>query len=169
MKSVRLLSPLACAAVFAVCSLGALRAEEQPSTIKFSDPSKPGTVKVVLAHGDLRIQGADTKEVTVKTDSKPVSRPRKDGLRVLTASSSYSLTEKDNVATLDAMAEGWAGSSADFQLTVPRNTSVVITSKWGGDVTCSNVGGDIDITAMNGEIRLDDVAGAVTVETMNGE
>src|SRR3954466_4426681 len=111
MKSVRLLSPLACAPLFAVCSLGALRAEEQPSSIKFSDPSKPGTVKVVLAHGDLRIQGTDAADVTVKTDSKAVNKPRKDGLRVLTASSSYLLTEKDNTITLDAMAEGWGGSS----------------------------------------------------------
>lgn len=168
MKNLRL--PFVLAAVAAVALVGRLRAEEVPATIKFSDPSKPGTVKVVLAHGDLRITGNDAKgEVTVKTDSKVQNQKRKDGMRVLTASASYSLNEKDNVITLDAMAEGWGGGSADFRLTVPRNTSVTVLSKWGGDVTATNISGDIDINSMNGEIRLDEIAGGVAVETMNGE
>lgn len=170
MKKSVLRFPLALAAVAAVALVGRLRAEEVPTTIKFSDASKPGTVKVILAHGDLRITGTDAKgEVTVKTDSKTTSQKRKDGMRVLTASASYSLTEKDNIITLDAMAEGWGGGSADFRLTVPRNTSVSVSSKWGGDVTATNISGDIDISSMNGEIRLDEIAGGVAVETMNGE
>jgi hypothetical protein len=169
MKNPRLLSSLMIATTLATFFLSAACAEEAPTTAKFSDPGKPGTLKVILAHGNLRISGGDVTDVSVRSDSKVVNRPRKDGLRTLTSSSSFMLNEKDNVVTLDAMADGWGGGSSDFRVTVPRNTSVVVQSGWGGDIVCTNIAGDIDIKSSNGEIRLDDVAGGVAVETMNGE
>lgn len=147
----------------------AARADEATSSIKFSDPAKPGTVKIILARGDLRVSGVETSEVTVRSEAKAVTKaPRKDGLRVLTASTSFGLTEKDNVITLDA-ADGWTGGGADFHLNVPLNTSIVVQNSWGGDITCAGLRGDIEINAMNGEIELFDVSGGVVVSTMNGE
>jgi len=145
-------------------------AEETPSILAFSDPAKPGTLKIQVGRGDLRIQGTDTTEVMVKSEAKAATKaPRKDGLRVLTAASSFSLTEKDNVITLDALGDGWAGSSADFRITVPRTTSIIVQNSWGGDVICTGLSGDIEINSMNGQIRLDDVSGGIVVSTMNGE
>ena len=167
MKSIRLILS-ACAAG---ALLASLRAEPTTSSIKFSDPAKPGRLEIRLARGDLRIQATDTTEVSVKSEAKPATpAPRKDGLRVISASSSFSLTEKDNLAVLDATAEGWGGKSgADFNLTVPRNTAVVVQNSWGGDITCTGLAGNLEINSMNGEIRLDEVAGGVVVSTMNGE
>ena len=175
MKSVRLYSSLLLAAAFALLLLTAARAEEGVTAVKFSDPAKPGTLKVVVAHGDIRITGADTAEVTVKSEAKPVTqKPRKDGLRVLTASSSYALTEIDNVVTLDALSQGWGssggwGGAANFRITVPRATNIIVASSFGGDITCAGVGGDLEINSLNGEIRLEDVAGGAIISTMNGE
>ena len=67
----------------------AARAEDNSSTtIKFSDLTKPGTLKISVGHGDLHIAGVESSagELTVKSDAQPVtSAPRKDGLRVITA------------------------------------------------------------------------------------
>src|SRR5687767_12365007 len=64
------------------------------NTIAFSDPSKPGTVKISLGRGELRVQGTDTNEVTVKTEAKSTSsKPRKDGMRVISSASSFALSE----------------------------------------------------------------------------
>lgn len=155
----------------AVTLLTAARADETTSEIKFSDPAKPGTLKVSVARGELRIRGVDGDVITIKSDAKAVaSAPRKDGLRVLTASSSFNLSEKDNVITLDAGIDAWGkGSSPDFDIAVPRATSLIISNSWGGEISCVDVAGDIEIKNMNGEIKLDGVAGAVLVETMNGE
>ena len=170
MKSIRLYSSLLLAAAFALFLLTAARAEEGVNTVKFSDPAKPGTLKVVVAHGDIRITGTDTAEVSVKSEAKPVSsKPRKDGLRVLTASSSYALNDKDNVVTLDAMSQGWAGGAADFRITVPRTTNVIVASSFGGDITCAGVAGDLEINSLNGEIRLEDISSGAIISTMNGE
>ena len=161
---------LTAALTFAVVS-GA-RAQNDANTIKFSDPAKPGTLKIVMAHGSMRIQGTDAAEVVVGSESKPVSRtPRKDGLRVLSSAASFSLTEKDNVITLDTSDGLWrgGGGNGDFRVSVPRNTSVVVQSAFGGDINCNGIAGDIEINSMNGEIRLDDVSGGIVVGTMNGE
>ncbi len=158
------------ATVLTLVFLVAARGEEATTAIKFSDPAKPGTVKIVLARGNLRIAGTDSVEVSVKSTARAASRaPRKDGLRVLTSSSSFSLSEKDNVVTLDAASDGWSGAGSDFNLTVPRSSAVVVQSSWGGDVECGGVAGDIEIHSMNGQIQLDEVTGGIVVDTMNGK
>lgn len=154
----------------ALLSAAAQAADKSSSTLSFSDPSQPGTVRIQLARGDLRIQGSDTEKVTVVSEAQPVaSRRRDDGLRVLTASTGFALTEKGNVITLDAFSDGWSGSAADFKVTVPRDTDIIVQSSFGGDIRCSDIAGDIEINSMNGEIRLENVAGGVVVGTHNGE
>ena len=157
-------------AILTLVFAASARSEENVSTIKFSDPTKAGTVKVILARGDLQIRGDDTAEVAVKSDPKAVTKaPRKDGLRVLSESSSFGLTEKDNLITLDALAGGWPGAHADFRLTVPRATTVIVANSYGGNIACEGVTGDIEIKSINGQVTLTDVSSGAIVETANGE
>jgi len=160
------------AAFFSALFLAAAKADETSSSIAFSDPSKPGSLRIRFARGNVSIRGADVSVITVKTDSQPADpAPRDDGLRVLSTSSTYALNEKNNVVTLEYGMESWTGSSADFNLTVPRSTSVSVGGSFGGNVSCSGVSGDLDIRSMNGRVHLDGVGGGscVCVETMNGE
>jgi len=150
--------------------LAAARAEESTSSISFTDPAKPGTLRIRVARGNVSIHGADANTLAVTTDSQPVdTAPRSDGLRVLSASSSYTLVEKNNVVTLEYGMEGWGGSSANFKIIVPRSTSVVVGGSFAGNVTCSGVSGDLDIHSLNGKVRLEGVDGGAMVETINGE
>lgn len=149
-----------------------LRASDETTTnIKFSDPSKPGTLKISLGRGDLVVQGTDTPEVNIRTNARASGQTvRKDGLRVISSAASFGLSEKDNVVTIDATSDmtGWKGG-AEFKIKVPKNTSVIVQNSWGGDITCSALTGDIDVKSMQGEIKLNDIGGAVLVETMNGK
>ncbi len=168
----RLFPSFCIAAGLALLLISAAHAQAPLSTIKFSEPANPGTLKIRVGHGDVRITGikSDTGEITVKSDAQAVtSAPRKDGLRVITAASSYALSEKANVITLDAT-ENWAqGRGGDFTITVPKSTSVIITSSWGGDISCSDLSGDVEIKGLNGEVKLTNLSGGALVETMNGE
>jgi len=162
--------PLLLAAALALVPLGTARADESISHLAFSDPSKPGTLKVRVWHGDVTIRGADVSDIAVKSDSTAVlPTPRKDGMRVLSTSSSFVLSEKGNVATLEYGGEGWSSGSADFEITVPRSTSVVISNSAHGDLECSGITGDIDVRTMSGDVKLTDITGGAMVETMNGE
>lgn len=169
MKTPAVLSrPLFFAALGLAAPFAGSAAGEANNVIKFSDPSKPGLVKITVSHGDIRVRGVDVPEVTVKSDARVTPTQRKDGLRVLTSSSSFAFTEKNNVIVIDATAEGWT-RNGDFEVNVPRNSSVVVNNSWGGAITCGNLSGDVEIKSMNGRVKLDDVAGGALVETMNGE
>jgi hypothetical protein len=170
MKTIRFHSPLILAAALALVCAVAARADESSSSIAFSDPSKPGTLKIHVWHGEVSVHGADVKAVSVTSESTPVnSAPRKDGMRVLSASASYVLSEKDNVVTLEYGVDGSAGASAGFDVTVPRNTSVVVANSVRGDFSCSGISGDIDVRTVNGDVKLGEVSGGALVETMNGD
>jgi hypothetical protein len=170
MKTTRTYFPIILAAAMALIPLHCALGDETSSQVAFSDPSKPGTLKIRIMHGDLTIHGADVKEVSVKSDCAPANpTPRKDGMRVLTSSSGFLLTEKDNVATLEYGSEGWTGGSADFDITVPRTTSIIVASTARGDFQCSDVSGDVDVRTMSGNVKLDGISGGALVETMNGE
>lgn len=169
MKTFRLFPSFVVACAM-TCGLAGARADDSNNTIKFSDPAKPGTVRVNLGRGELRVQGADTAEVTIKSDVQAASNKRtKDGLRVISASSGFSLAEKDNVVTIDAALNDFGRSGSDFRITVPRNTAVIVQNMWGGDIVCAGISGDIEVNSMRGEIRLEDVSGGVVAGTMNGE
>jgi hypothetical protein len=148
---------------------GALRAEENSTQLKFSDPSKPGTLKVNLEGGDLKIIGTeDATGITVVSDAKANSgRKRADGLRVLSASTSFSLTEKDNVAVLDAGFGRRHGTSSDYKITLPKNTAVIVSNPYG-ETRCTDLSGDVDVRSSNGAVTLQDVQAGASVETMNG-
>lgn len=168
--SSRLFPSLVIAALLTGFFLSAARAEDGVSTIKFSDPAKPGILKVALGHGNIRLTGTDTNEISIKSSARPITKTKnKEGLRILTTASSFGLVEKDNVVTLDAISENFKGNGADFTLTIPRNTRVMVQSSWGGDITCNDISGDLEIKNMNGSVRLDGVRGGVLVETQNGE
>ena len=168
MKSSQLYASFFLAAGLALLFLAVARADENIANFKFSDSTKPGTLKIHVGRGDIRVVGADAPEITIVSDSSsPESTSRKDGLRLLTASSSYSFAEKNNVATLDYGLTGRDGRS-EFRITVPRSTTVVIGNSWGGDITCGDLTGNIDIKCLNGDVRLNGVRAGAVVETMNG-
>jgi len=178
MKTTRPYPSLLIAAAFAALllltamSAPAARADgREISTIKFSDAAKPGTLKVSLAMGDIKIIGADVAEITVQTEMQSDNpAPRKDGMRVLSESATFSLTEKNNIVTLDAGHELSFGSGeTSFEILVPHNTSVVVTNSFGGEIHVGEITGDIEIKSLNGEVHLADVTAGVLVETMNGE
>lgn len=168
----RLFPAFLVAACLTLLFLSAARAESQLTSITFSDLTKPGTLKIRLGHGDLRLTGvtSDTGECTVRTDAEPAkAAKRKDGLRVITDATGFALTENANVVTLDAT-QSWGDRGVpDFAVTVPRSTTVVITSTWGGDIICTDLVGDVEIKGVNGEVKLINHAGGAVVESMNGE
>ncbi len=167
MKSFPLPASLFLAALLlGVPALSASGSDSTADRYKFSDPAKPGVIRITLAVGDLVVSGADTDTVTITTDigaAKPATRA--DGMRVLTETATLAVNEKNNILTLDAGLDSGIGHVA---LNVPRSTSVIVTQRLGGAVSLSNLAGDIEIKTLNGEVTLREISGGALVETMNG-
>ncbi|HUJ42796.1 MAG TPA: DUF4097 family beta strand repeat-containing protein [Opitutaceae bacterium] len=144
-----------------------------PTSLKFSDPAKPGKIRLHVMWGDVTVTGADTAEVTIVSNIKNKNAPevRPDGLRRLDSEVTYSASEKDNVITIELGGEAPFPPATDAALTItaPRTTSVVVQNSLGGDVTVKNLAGDAEIRCLNGEVKLEQISGAALVETMNGE
>jgi hypothetical protein len=161
---------LVLAAAAALLLTPAVRADDATTHLAFSDPAKPGTLKIRVWHGNVSVHGADVAEVSVRTSSQAAaSAPRADGLRVLTSAAGYTLVEKDNLMSLDYGLDGWAGQAASFDLTVPRATTVVVVSSLGGNLTCADLMGDVEIHSLNGRVDLENLTAGAIVETMNGQ
>jgi hypothetical protein len=142
--------------------------------IRFSDPAKPGRLKIYVAQGDLTVRGdtsADAIAVKSKLDTKLTRVKRNDGLRVLSdTAASFLLFEKNNVAEFSYGKDSWPmGEGANFEITVPANTALEIQNGWNGSVKVERVTGDVEVKGLNCEVKLTDLGGGAIVETMNGE
>jgi hypothetical protein len=170
MKTLRFRLPLLIAASLALAFARPAHADESLGHIAFSDPSKPGTLRIRVWQGTVTVRGADVKDISVKTDSTAVeSKPRDDGMRVLSTSSSYRLSENNNVVALDYGSDGYGASPADFDITVPKTTSVVVVNSIRGDFVCRGLSGDVDVRTIHGDVKADNMSGRVCIESMNGE
>lgn len=149
----------------------AFAAEGSITSIGFSDASRPGEVRIQIGNGRIIVRGSDEPQVTVSSSSSPKGQSveRKDGLRVISTVSSFSLTEKDNVIEFTAGMEGpGSGGPGRFEVRVPRSAALSVTNTWGGDITVENITGDVEIKNLGGEIVLTGLAGGALVETLNG-
>ena len=142
------------------------------SVVRFSDPTKPGTLRLLLPWADVHVTGTDGPDVIVESslNDKDKGETRDDGLRRLDDEVSFELTEDHNVAVVSIVGENaWAAHGSEFSIKVPRNTNLVVRTEAGGDILVEKVEGDLDINSVNGEVTLRDVASSAVVNTMNGE
>lgn len=143
------------------------------ASVTFADPSKPCLLKIYISNGDLKIHPGDSPaQVSVTSTAKPAedTAERKDGLRVLsTSSSGFSLKVDGNVASLDYGRDAWPhDGGAEFDVSVPKSVSLEIQNGWGGSVTLTKLNGDISLKALNCGVKASDLGGGLSVETMNG-
>jgi hypothetical protein len=141
-------------------------------TIPFSDPARPGTLKVRLVQGAVTVRGANTKEVAIdatgglrNSDSGSRRPPRADGLRRLSQPTGLNVEEEANVISITAR------PSDDGRLTiqVPTRTNLQLSLVNGGNIEVEGVEGDLEINNVNGDVRLANVSGSVVASSVNGQ
>jgi hypothetical protein len=141
------------------------------TTVAFSDPSRPGLLRVDLITGSITVKGTSRRDVMVsavdggnRRDRRPVPPPE-PGLRRLNQPAGFSLQEERNVMTISS--EAPAGRT-DFEIEVPTRTNLRLTTINGSQITVESVDGDIELQNVNGSIAVTNVAGAVVASTTNG-
>lgn len=167
---------------------GVARAQSTPTqlTVPFSDPSRPGTVKVNVLSGSISVTAGSGRDVVVTTtrggrDRDPQRErdrvpgrersgasgddPSAAGLRRLTPPAGVTADEENNVVTISSPVMGGA---VHLAIQVPPATSVVLRAVNGGNVSVEGVSGSLEVNNVNGSIRLADVAGPVIAHATNG-
>ncbi|SDF35262.1 Putative adhesin [Dyadobacter soli] len=141
-------------------------------TIPLSDPGKPGTLKVHLIRGSIRVTGYNGNQVVIDATTKQSDKQEKpkenaEGMRRISKSGAMdiSATEENNVVNVSSKL---FNSHMELNIKVPTKFSLNVGTINEGDVTIENVDGVLEITNVNGDIRLTNISGSAVANTVNG-
>jgi DUF4097 and DUF4098 domain-containing protein YvlB len=163
----------------ALAMAGPVPAQDDPVdrvTVQLTDPDKPASLSVGLINGGITVRGYDGKEVIVeaRTSLKKVGKWKKyedksgvnkSGLKKINVnSSSFSVEEYRNKIEIET--DSWA-NAIDLSITVPVNTSLVLSCINDGDVEVDNINGEVEVSNMNGYVTLTNVTGSVVASAHN--
>ncbi|WP_165395256.1 DUF4097 family beta strand repeat-containing protein [Flagellimonas allohymeniacidonis] len=139
-------------------------------TIPLSSPGNEGLLEVEQVRGSITVNAYEGKEVIVKVsvDEDEVKTTKtKAGLKRIGGSGlNISAEEKNNIVQIEN--EAW-NKKTDFDIKVPANFSLKLSTVNEGDIYVKGVTGSLEISNVNGHITLDNVSGSVTTNTTNGE
>ncbi len=154
------------------------RAQDEGSehVIRFSDPGRPGLLRLNLMHANAEVIAYDGDEVIIVSEggiSLPVAPrpPRGPGRGARGAprgrrpeiGPGLSVSERNNVLTIRSMA-----FEEEISIRVPRGTSINFNGALG-DLTVIGVSGRITVNKQAGDVELHDISGAATVQTLAGD
>jgi len=156
--------------VIAICAVLPAHAQDA-LTVNFSDPSRPGLLKVNIFNGGIVVRTHPGREVII--DSKSSSNQNRtspfgppDGLRRIDSNATgLTVEEENNVMTVTARNFSRSG---DLEIQVPVKTNLNLRTMNGGEIVVDGVEGEIEATHMNGAVSLNNVAGSVVAHSMNG-
>jgi DUF4097 and DUF4098 domain-containing protein YvlB len=170
MKGICLIGLITTAFALAMGSQAPAQDNPDRVAVSFSDPSRPGLVKVHMVEGSITIQAYNGKDVTVETKrrGRPTNR-RQDsnaqGLRRIDNNSSNLVVEEENnVITIST----GIGRNGNLDIQVPARTNLNVSTVNGGDVVIEGVDGEIEASNTNGRVTLTDVSGSVVAHSVNG-
>jgi hypothetical protein len=158
--------------LFASC----LAAQEgvDKARVPLHDPGRPAHVRVNMLNGGITVNGYDGKEVLVESrarsgeESHHSRPPKADGMRLLNlpGGSGLEVVEDNNVVTVKTTDFNRA---TDLVISVPRRSSLELKCMNNGDISVSQVDGEIDANNLNGKVTLKNVSGSVLAHSLNGE
>jgi hypothetical protein len=129
--------------------------------------SAGGATRVVFENprGNIRVTGADTKDVTVNGHKTVRAFAREDADRTNGSTSVEIVPEGDRllIRTNQDRAPDNQQVSADLEVTVPRSMSVEARGR-SGDYEIADVAGDLELASDHGDVRLTRVGGNVRLD-----
>ncbi len=141
-------------------------------SVPLSDPGKPGTLKVHLIRGSIRVTGYNGNQVVIDATTKQSDKSEKprenvEGMKRISKNGAMdiSATEENNVVNVSSKL---FNSHMELNIKVPMKFSLNVGTINEGDVLVENVDGVLEITNVNGDIRLTNISGSAVANTVNG-
>src|SRR6266576_283574 len=130
-----------------------LRAQDPDRvTVNWSDPSRPGLLRVNLINGTITVKVHSGRDVIVQAKSINTNRrnapPEAGGLRRIDANAtSLRVEEENNVMNIGTARPD---SGATIEIEVPAKTNLKLNGVNGGLISVDGVDGEIEVTNTNG-------------------
>ncbi|HYR92488.1 MAG TPA: DUF4097 family beta strand repeat-containing protein [Terriglobia bacterium] len=141
-------------------------------TVSWSDPSRPGLVKVNLIQGGITVRTHSGNNVIIEGRSRGGNNRRPapadaGGLRRIDGAASGLVVEESN--NVISVATQSFSRFVDLDIQVPSKTSLNLKTMNGGNIVIEGVDGEMEVTNMNGGVTLNNVSGSVVAHSMNGK
>lgn len=168
MKSVVFLSA---ALLFAASAYSQSDSKEQ-IVVPLSDPSKPGSLKVELINGSIKVVGYAGKEVVIDAVTGASHRKNKpeesNGMKRISTDNALDLSaeEKNNQIKVES---GSVFRTVNLTIKVPQKFSLTLSTVNNGNISVENVSGELTVTNVNGTIQLNGISGSAVANTVNGQ
>lgn len=149
-------------------------AAPERASVAFSDPSKPGHLRIGLLTGGITVRGYDGKEVVIESRARGSGRGRRrseetttGGLRRIPQNATgLSVEEQDNVMKISVSS---MNNAVDLTVQVPVNTSVKLSTVNDGDIKVDRIRGEVEVNNVNGAVSLHGISGSVVAHALNGD
>lgn len=140
-------------------------------TVTWSDPTRPGLLKVTVMDGSVTVKTHTGRDVLIDAKGRSRSNRRTPteagGLRRIEMNTTgLSVEEENNVMSITTRN---FSHSTDIEIQAPTKTNLTLKSMNGGTITVDGVEGEIEVTNMNGGVTVNNVAGSVVAHSMNGK
>src|SRR5690606_36526027 len=112
------------------------RAQEPPVsalTVAFSNPDRPGSIRVALVTGGVTVRAGNRRDVAISVANAPNARGRSEpanGLRRLTPVTGLSISEDQNEMTIRASAD----RARHLDIASPARVNLRLSTVSGGDI-----------------------------------
>lgn len=135
---------------------------------KLGDPSRPANVKAHLLNGSITVKGYEGNEVIVEAHARGSDKSENEsgGLHRIPQTStglSVDADSNDVVVRVDAIQR-----TVDLTISVPRRSSLSLHTVNDGNISVSDVDGEMDINDINGHVTMSHVGGSAVVHALNG-
>jgi hypothetical protein len=157
--------------------------DSEQLSIPLTYPNKPGTLKLGVINGSIKVKGYDGIEVLIDASSndgedgngartsRHQNRGRNDkgnGMKKISKSNGFGVSAEEKNNVIEAGVDN-PNSDIDIVVSVPRNFSLQLSNVNGSDIIVENVNGNHEISNVNEGIVLKNVGGSVLANTINGD
>ncbi len=143
--------------------------------VPLTDPNKPGSLRLNMVNGSIKITGYSGKEIIIDATSeapKPHPKEKTDelatGMKKISTRGGIDLTAEERNNNVKVSSH-FMKRPMDLAIKVPQQFSLQISTVNHGDIVVENVTGVLEISNVNGAIHLNNVSGSAVATTVNGE
>jgi hypothetical protein len=142
------------------------------ATVPWSDPSRPGLVRVSVISGSISVKTHSGKDVIVEGTSvgrrgrNQAPDKNAEGLTLISGPGrGFTVEENNNVLTVSS--ENWIDAGGNFEIQVPVKTNLNLSAV-SGNVNVEGIEGEIEVSVVHGDVRFSNVSGAIVANAQSG-
>ncbi len=178
------------AAVLLSTNINAQTDAKEQLVVPLSQPGKPFKLNISLISGSIKVIAYEGKDVIIDADTEGDQRRKNEkekdrdkdrdisrnsnhaessnGMKRIVPAGGLDISAEEKNNSIAVHCESWK-RPVNLVIKVPQNESTMhLTTVNNGDISVTNVSGELEINNTNGAIHLTNIAGSAVANTVNG-